>query len=130
MVLETINTDVGRPAHLAESLAGLMDEESDWEELVVPDLEQSFSSQCRFVQASIDAARERDEKALFIKPRDAEKWYGAVNQARLSLQARYKLHELDDPEGAPAELRSAHFRDRFYLMLQSLLLEYVMEDGR
>lgn len=127
MILETICTDIGRPAHLAESLAGLMDEESDWEEYVVPDLEQNFDGQCRHVSAAIEDARDHNEQAVFIKPYEAEKWYGAINQARLSLQARYELHGIEDFEDAPAELRSAHFRDRFYLTLQSLLLEYVMD---
>ncbi|MFK7910330.1 MAG: hypothetical protein AB8F34_06980 [Akkermansiaceae bacterium] len=129
MVLETISTDIGRPAHLAESLAGLMDDEDDWEEYVVPDLEKNFSSQCKFVQAAIDDAREHNGQGVFIKRHDAEKWYGAINQARLSLEARYELHGRDAFDDAPAELKSAHFRDRFYLQLQSILLDYVMEDG-
>ncbi len=129
MVLETIASDIGRPAHLAESLADLMDKESDWEELVVPDLEQNFNVQCRFVQAAIEDARKNNGQAVFIKAHDAEKWYGAINQARLSLQARYDLHGVEDFEDAPAELRSAHFRDRFYLTLQGLLLEYVMGES-
>lgn len=126
MVLETICTDVGRPAHLAESLAGLMDDETDWEDLVVPDLEQGFSGQCEFVRAAVEDARGRSAQGVFIKKHDAEKWYGAINQARLSLEARYGLHGVEEFGDAPAELRSAHFRDRFYLQLQSLLLEYVM----
>lgn len=126
MVLETICADIGRPAHLAESLAGLMNDDSDWEELVVPDLEQNFNVQCDFVKRVIEDARERNGQAVFIKKHEAEKWYGALNQARLSLEARYDLHAKDDLEDAPTELRSAHFRDRFYLQLQSLLLDYVM----
>ena len=128
VILETICTDVGRPAHLAESLAGLMDEESDWEEFVVPELEQNFNGQCSFVQRVIEDARENNGRAVFIKKHEAEQWYGALNQARLSLQARYDLHGVKDFDDAPAELRSAYFRDRFYLQLQSLLLEYVMDE--
>ncbi|WP_435893030.1 hypothetical protein [Oceaniferula spumae] len=125
-VLEMITHDVGRPAHLAESLAGLMDDDSDWEEYVVPDLELNFNSQCKYVAAVIAEAREYDERAIYIKPVNADKWYGAINQARISLEARYKLEAVEDVDEAPAELRSAHFRNRFYLMLQSMLLEYVM----
>ncbi len=125
--LELICHDVGRPAHLAESLADLMDEDSEWEEFVVPDLEESFNGQCRFVAASIENARENNERSLFITPAQAEKWYGAINQARLSLEARYKLEAIDDIEEAEPEVRSAYFRDRFYLFLQSMMLEYVMD---
>lgn len=129
MVLEMICMDIGRPAHLAESLAGLMDDDSDWEEFVVPDLERNFSGQSKFVELAIENARKSDGGAVFIKPADGEKWYGAINQARLSLQARYQLHEIEDFSEVPAELSSAHFRDRFYLTLQSLLLEYVLDEA-
>ncbi|MCP5534632.1 MAG: hypothetical protein H7A51_00170 [Akkermansiaceae bacterium] len=131
MELEIICSDAVRPAHLAESLADLMDADSDWEEYVVPDLEENFNSQCRYVGAAITHARDHNERAVFITRPQAEKWYGAINQARLSLEARYKLAAIDGiegpgPEAAP-ELRSAYFRDRFYLFLQSMLLEYVMD---
>lgn len=126
MVLEAISTDIGRPSHLAESLAGLMGDDSEWEELVVPDLEQNFNVQCRYVQEAVESAREQNSQAIFIKAHNADKWYGALNQARMSLQARYDIHGLDNFEDAPEELRSAHFRDRFYLTLQGVLLEYVM----
>lgn len=126
-VLMMISMDIGRPAHLAESLADLMDEQSDWEEFVVPDLAANFDSQCRFVTESLDEAREQGEKVIFVKPTDGEKWYGAVNQARMSLEARYGLNDYEEMDEAPAEVRSAHFRDRFYQMLLSMLLDYVLE---
>ncbi len=126
--LEFISADVGRSAHLAESLADLMDEDSEWEEYVVPDLEESFNHQCRYVSAVIERAREDNELAVFITPEDAEKWYGAINQARLALESRYQLEAIKDAEGLEGELRSAYFRDRFYLFLQSMLLDYVIRD--
>lgn len=128
-VLELITRDIGRPAHLAESLAGLMADDSEWDEYVVPDLTSGFDRQAGYVAAAVQDAREHDERVVYIKPKQADKWYGAVNQARLALEARYELSEQSDFEDAPDELRSAYFRDRFYLMLQSMLLEYVMEEG-
>ncbi len=133
--LELVCADVGRPAHLAESLADLMDSDSEWEQYVVPDLEQNFNSQCRYVAAAVEHARAHNERGVFITPAQAEKWYGAINQARLSLEARYQLDALEDKiEGAPGELdtlepalRSAYFRNRFYLFLQSMMLDYVMD---
>ncbi len=125
-VLQMISRDSGRSAYLAESLAGLMIEDSEWEEYVVPDLTSSFDRQSSYVAVTIEEARKHGEQVIFVKPKHAEQWYGAVNQARLALEARYKLSKLDDLEGAPDEMRSAYFRDRFYLMLQSMLLEYVM----
>ncbi len=127
VALELICHDVGRPAHLAESLADLMDEDSEWEEFVVPDLEEVFNGQCRFVAATIEKARDNSERTIFITPAQAEKWYGAINQARLSLEARYKLEAVDDIEEVESEVRSAYFRDRFYLFLQSMIMEHVMD---
>ena len=128
--LELICSDAVQPSHLAESLADLMDEDSEWDEYVVPDLEESFKGQCGFVRAVIKNARKSRERGIFITPADAEKWYGAINQARLSLQARYHLEEMGemgDADGVESELKSAYFRNRFYLLLQSMLLEFVME---
>lgn len=127
--LELICSDAVRPAHLAESLADLMDSDSEWEEYVVPDLEESFNGQCRFVSASIENARDKKERAVFITPKQAEKWYGAINQARLSLEARYKIDSVVETEEVAPEVRSAYYRNRFYLLLQSMLLEFVMGEG-
>lgn len=127
-VLEMITRDIRRPAHLAESLADLMADDGDWSEYVVPDLVEGFNNQTQLVAAAIRDARENDDPAVYITPGQAEKWYGALNQCRLALEARYRLSAEEDFESAPAEMRSAHFRDRFYLMLQSMLLEYVLEE--
>ncbi|MBT8038055.1 MAG: hypothetical protein KJO21_10970 [Verrucomicrobiae bacterium] len=125
--LELICADAGRSSHLAESLADLMDSDSEWEQYVMPDLVQSFSSQCRYVAAAIEDARHKNEQGVFIKPSQVENWYGAINLARLSLEARYHLNAIDATDDMKPELRSAHFRDRFYLLLQSMILEYIMD---
>ena len=87
--LQLICSDDDRPTYLAESLADLMDEDSEWGEYVVPDLEESFRNQTQFVDAAIKQARQNKEPAIFIPPAEAELWYGAINQVRLSLQASY-----------------------------------------
>jgi hypothetical protein len=125
-VLDMIVVDMGRPGHLAESLAGLMDDESEWDEWVVPDLVESFSKQTGYVAAAIQYARTFSEESILITPNGAEYWYGAVNQARLALQARYKLDAIGSLDDAPEEVVQAYFRDRFYTALLSFLLEYVM----
>lgn len=128
-VLEMISRDIGRPAHLAESLAGLMVEDSEWEEYVVPDLTQNFDRQSDYVAAVIANARENNERVVFIKSKEVDNWYGAINQARLALEARYDLSQRDDFEDTPVKIRSAHYRERFYHALQSMLLEYVMGES-
>ncbi|MGB0775186.1 MAG: hypothetical protein ACPG32_00900 [Akkermansiaceae bacterium] len=129
MVLQMIGSDIGRSGHLAEALSDLMeDDEGDWGEFVLPDIKQTFRGQTQMVTRTIDDAHENEEKAVFIPAKHGDAWYGAINQARHTLQARYQFDSVENIEVAPAELRSAYFRDRFYLTLQSLLLDYVMEE--
>ena len=130
--LQLICSDDDRPTYLAESLADLMDEDSEWGEYVVPDLEEGFRNQTQFVDATIKRARQNKEPAIFIPPAEAELWYGAINQVRLSLQVSYDVEELDeagDVDEMESELKSAYFRNRFYLLMQSMLLEFVMNRG-
>jgi len=126
-VLEMIVTDIGRPAHLAESLADLMDDESEWDEWVVPDLAEGFNSQTSFVAKAVQRSREQSEGSVIISPYDAIHWYGALNQARLALQARYKLDAMESLDSISTEVVEAFYRDRFYASLQGLLLEFVMD---
>lgn len=131
--LQLICSDEQRPGLIAESLADLMDEECEWGEYVTPDLERGFQEQTQMVAEVLHRARGSEQPAIFITPDEAEKWYGAINQARLSLQAGYQLDELDDLEelddldDLEPDLKSAYYRNRFYLLLQSMLLEYIME---
>lgn len=128
--LELICSDEDRPTHLAASLADLMDQDSEWNEYVVPDLEEGFRGQVKAVAGTIEKARTSDEPAIFISPSDAEQWYGAINQVRLSMHARYDVEELsnsNDLDDADPVIKSAYYRNRFYLLLQSMLLEYVLE---
>ena len=114
--LQLICSDDDRPTYLAESLADLMDGDSEWGEYVVPDLEENFRNQTRFVDAAIKQARQNNEPAIFIPPAEAERWYGAINQVRLSLQASYDVEDLDesgDLNDWEPELRSAYFRTGF-----------------
>ena len=129
--LSLICSDIGNPSRLAESLTDLMDKDSEWEEYVMPDLEKQFNDQCCHVTSAIEDAQESKERAVFISPQEAEKWYGSINQARTSLEARYQLSHLDDledadPENISSEILSAYSRDRFYLFLLSILLEHVI----
>lgn len=126
-VLEMIITDIGRPAHLAESLADLMDDESEWDEWVVPDLAEGFHSQSSYVTNAVQHGREQSAGAVMVSPSDADHWYGALNQARLALQARYRLDAMETLDDISAEVIEAYYRDRFYASLQSLLLEFVMD---
>jgi hypothetical protein len=118
--------------NLAQQFSDLMDDDSMWEDIVVPELEVEFSEQRRKVVAAILQAREAEGDGVLVEKADAEAWYGALNQARLAMEAKYHFgpRELRDPsELEESEARSAYFRNEFYCTVQSLLLEYVMGDA-
>lgn len=116
---------------LASEFGALMDEDSMWEEIVVPELEAEFSVQRAHVLKVVKGAQDSGEEEIVIVPKDADLWYGALNQARLSLEAEFQFgprefarpEEISDPD-----MRSAYLRDEFYLTLQSLILRYVLSD--
>jgi hypothetical protein len=126
---------------LAERLGALMDEESDWDEVVIPELRVFFSEQVGVVARAVARARREaadgpEDKAgtgtLFIAREEAESWYGALNQARLGLEARFQFGpsdemELDGVRAFSEDKLRGFLRMRFYANLQGLLLDYAME---
>lgn len=139
LVLEQIAPDALQDgtAKLPERLGALMDEESDWDELVMPDLRNFFSGQVRKVADAIHEAQreaatgsETPQGELFIERADGALWYGALNQARLALETRYKFGPSQAVAGLdtfPPAKRSAFIRSQFYCALQSVLLEHVLD---
>lgn len=113
---------------LAGRLAGLMDEDSMWNEIVVPELNEEFSKQRITVVKEVMKAKE-EEGDIHILKGNAEVWYGALNQARLALEDRYKFGAREDVDPKMFEdssARAAYFRNNFYSHVQGLLLQYVM----
>ena len=106
---------------------------------VIPELREFFSGQLRKVAETVFRAQgkvapeEKDwdaEGRLFIEREDGAEWYGALNQARLALERRYKFgptQEVTSVESFPAAKRSAFIRSQFYCALQSVLLEHVLD---
>lgn len=116
---------------LSNRLAALMDEDSMWEDIVVPELEQDFTRQRMDVMLEVVKAKGEGEEAIHIERENAETWYGALNQARLAIEAKYKFgpREFSLPdEITDSEEKSAYFRNDFYCTVQSLLLRYVLND--
>ena len=120
-----------RPQELAERLAGATEEDTtDWREYVLPDLHESFTAQIAFVYHAIEkAAAGSSEQAgsLFVEKEDALNWYGALNQARLTLQSIHALPQTpSELKGMEPERRGAFYRSQFYSIIQTLLLERVL----
>ncbi len=76
---------------LAKRLAGLMDEDSMWDEVVRPELEEEFEDQRMQVVKMVRKARKSPDGEVVIEKETAEIWYGALNQARIALNEEYDL---------------------------------------
>jgi hypothetical protein len=127
VLLEIANDGKGG---LAGRLGGLMDEDAMWEEIVVPELEETFSRQRLEVVRAVMKAREANEP-VHIDRESADTWYGALNQARLELEAKYHFGPSEDrnPEKmTDREAKAAYYRNEFYGAVQTLLLQYVFPD--
>ena len=71
---------------LARQLGDGFDEPAgDWQEFVLPELEDTFSGQLQIVREAIEQAA-KDDGHLDLLPEDADDWYGALNQARLAIE--------------------------------------------
>jgi len=137
IVLDAICADA---AHLPgpplyDQVSEHMPEDSDWEEFVASDIRNQFSDQIAHVSRAISSAK-RDENqmgAVFVEKEDAMTWYGAINQARMTLEQLYQVSsiddflELDDMQDLSEEKHSALIRSHFYSAMQSLLLDYVLD---
>lgn len=120
---------------LAQRLGNLITDEDvapDWQEYIVPDLDEAFHADLSHVAASIAAAHVDcggGAGPLWIIPDEACQWYGALNQARLALEEIHHFGptETIDPARLSPAVRSAFLRSQFYCAIQSLLLEHVMK---
>ena len=134
-VLRSLVTDaVTRGGDLATRLGNLIEGEEDsedWKEFVVPELRTRFDHQLATVVQAVENAADAVDQGpgpLAIPREQAEDWYGALNQARLALEERHRFHESPDlaPQSMSPPKRSAWFRSHFYMALQGLLLDHVM----
>ena len=120
---------------LASRLGECMSDEAvfeDWEELVVPDLRDSFQDELAQIAASIEAAIFNSDNGpgpIWITRDDAWPWYSALNQARLALEEVHHFgpEEKADPLKMKPIKRAAFIRSGFYSDIQSLLLLHVLK---
>ncbi|MDP3849195.1 MAG: hypothetical protein Q8Q59_01735 [Luteolibacter sp.] len=135
MLLQGITHDaVSCDENLAHRLGGLITDEDvapDWQEYIVPDLDEAFHADLSYIASAIAAARVEcggGPGPLWITTEDAFHWYSSLNQARLALEEihRFGPSEHLSPSDLPPQNHNAFLRSQFYCAIQSLLLEHVM----
>jgi hypothetical protein len=130
IITDAASCDRGLADRLADAI-GDQEIAGDWSEWVVPELADGFEAELGHVKMVIETARSEASGGvgpLWIIPREAQRWYGALNQARLALEAIHHFGPSDgiDPDKLVPEKRGAFMRSQFYCALQSALLERVM----
>ncbi|MEP2775845.1 MAG: hypothetical protein ABJQ29_13670 [Luteolibacter sp.] len=124
----------GCETDLADRLGSLVTNEKiaeDWQDIVVPDLRESFADALHYIHGCLEAASafpKDGEHPVWITREDAMTWYSAINQARLSLEEKYRFGP--NPDSDPANLtplrHEALIRTHFYSALQSFILEHAL----
>jgi hypothetical protein len=119
----------------------------DWSDFVTDDLETQFASDVGIVLADLDTAvpqrstKETGERRLRLDVpiEHATPWFSALNQARLMLDQKFKLHPEGDGDFEPVlkeeqgsgldmhERLEVYMRYEFYAALQEWLVRHVME---
>jgi hypothetical protein len=118
----------------------------DWNDFVTDDLETQFAGDVGVVLADLDSAvpqrstKEMPERRLRLDVplEHAQAWFSALNQARLMLDQKYKLHPEGENEFAPVlreedgsgldmqERLDVYMRYEFYAALQEWLVRHAM----
>lgn len=134
-ILRAIILDAnGSDTDLADRLGGLITDykiSDDWQEIIVPDLRESFADDLHHIYACIEAAaafKDAGESPVWITRDEALTWYSGLNQARLALEDKYTFG--NDPESNPANhtpiRHEALLRNHFYCALQSFILQHAL----
>src|SRR5205823_10858142 len=127
----------------------LRDEEfvEDWQELIAPDLEMQFAGEVGTFLSDLDGAQavasedseNPDEKLYRLDvPLDhGQAWFSTLNQARLLLDLKYKLHDAGEPsiasltDEAHGEMKEpirvlVLMRYEFYAWIQEWLVRHAL----
>jgi hypothetical protein len=100
----------------------------DWKAHVEPELHAAFLSARQVVEADLRGFKEEESGfSLDFPAGHAESWLNALNQARISLAAQYRLDEAELSQPGPMAILNekdlAKFQIHFYAALQQWLVE-------
>jgi len=134
-ILRAIVLDAnGHQIDLATRLGEMISHEKiseDWQDIVVPDLRESFADDLHHVYASIETAAAFPNESgtpIWITRADAHQWYSALNQARLAIEEKYQFgnNPESDPKNRKPLRHEALVRSRIYCGLQTLILDHAL----
>jgi hypothetical protein len=103
----------------------------EWTTYIQPDLEKLFASSSDVVRDDLEDFEQLDEAdedswTFEIPSEHFDQWLNVLNQARLSLAARFDFHEKDMNQGGPESIETTRdlslFQIHFYGFLQECLL--------
>ena len=114
------------------------EDNADWSEYVHPDLEELFKGDLTRLSQDLQAATEVEEEYLItITGENSERWFRALNQARLVMHTKYDfpdedtLSEEDHMVTITALLQSGEFapylRSRLYADLQEWIVAHCLK---
>ena len=116
----------------------------DWEDFLKPELEERFSGDLATVQEDLRGVTPEPQPeeegdpgsetyALVVSTAHADAWYSALNQARLTLSARYNIPENRSALAESGLVNSAAWRavilSDFYAVLQEWLIAAVLTEA-
>ncbi len=109
----------------------------EWRELVHPELKKLFASASELVRDDLEDFEQLDETqdnyAFEIPADHFEQWLNVLNQARLSLAARFGFEEKDMNQSGPRTIETVRdlslFQVHFYGFLQECLLQDLPDSG-
>ena len=103
----------------------------DWRAYVHPELKEFFTSASQTVRGDLETFEQLDETtdnwAFEIPAMHFDQWLNVLNQARLSLAARFEFQEKEMNENGPRTIETVRdlslFQVHFYGFLQECLLQ-------
>ncbi len=117
------------PAASNDPLASLVNEE--WRTYVHPELKEFFTTSSQTVRDDLETFEQLDDSqdnwAFEIPAMHFDQWLNVLNQARLSLAARFEFQEKEMSQNGPRTIETVRdlslFQVHFYGFLQECLLQ-------
>jgi len=98
--------------------------DEDWQEFVQPELQEQYQTEVSVVEELLNQAVAAGETVLYMSPDNARAWYSVLNQARLHLNHDHVVMEECSRLEGDGPRSHASYRERFYVDLQSIMLDY------